>query len=199
MSTLKYYNLANIGSRPAKRGNEQELRFEDLRAIPFVGAWAQLKQNVPGYFGLGSALREQEQEGNLDSCKALYHGSVFFRALISNAMQNLAKSNFELTRYMEKDPRYGDFWRMIYKEYQLTREMVLKVAGQSFLLEDNPRARLSIALRERVVLPLLVVQQAALMRCHQLRREGGEDELELHEKMIVRSLFGNINASRNSA
>ena len=114
-------------------------------------------------------------------------------------MQNLAKSNFELTRYMEKDPRYGNFWRMIYKEYQLTREMVLKVAGQSFLLEDNPRARLSIGLRERVVLPLLVVQQAALMRCHQLRREGREDELELHEKMIVRSLFGNINASRNSA
>ncbi len=88
---------------------------------------------------------------------------------------------------------------MIYQEYLLTREMVLKVAEQEILLEDNPRARLSIKLRENVVLPLLVIQQAALMRCHRLRREGREEELELHEKMIVRSLYGNINASRNSA
>lgn len=199
MSTLKYYNMANIGSRPARRGNASELRFEDLRAIPFVGAWAQLKQNVPGYFGLGSALFEQEQAGRLADCQALYHGSIFFRALISNAMQNLAKSNFELTRYMEKDARFGHFWRMIHEEYQLTRDMVLKVADQQVLLEDNPRARLSIQLRERVVLPLLVIQQAALMRCHELRRSGDDDELERQEKMIVRSLYGNINASRNSA
>jgi len=199
MSTLKYYNMANIGSRPARRGDAQELRFEDLRAIPFVGAWAQLKQNVPGYYGLGSCLREQEQAGNLQACQELYHESGFFRALIANAMQNLAKSNFELTRYMEKDPKFGQFWRQIYQEYQLTLEMVLKVSGQQYLLEDNPRARLSIELREQVVLPLLVLQQAALMRCHQLRKDDDEEGLELYEKMIVRSLYGNINASRNSA
>ena len=199
MSTLKYYNMANIGSRPARRGNAEELRFEDLRAIPFVGAWGQLKQNVPGYYGLGSCLREQEQAGNLEACQALYHNSGFFRALIANAMQNLAKSNFELTRYMENNPRYADFWRLIYEEFQLTLEMVLKVSGQEVLLEDNPRARLSIQLREKVVLPLLVIQQAALMRCHQLREAGDDDELDLYEKMIVRSLYGNINASRNSA
>ena len=199
MSTLKFYNLANIGSRPARRGNTQELRFEDLRAIPFVGAWGQLKQNVPGYYGLGSCLQEQEQAGNLKPCQALYHESGFFRALISNAMQNLAKSNFELTRYMENDVRFGQFWRLIYEEYQLTLEMVLKVSGQQYLLEDNPRARLSIELRENIVLPLLVLQQAALMRCHQLRKEGNEEGMELYEKMIVRSLYGNINASRNSA
>lgn len=199
MSTLNFYNMANIGSRPARRGNTQELRFEDLRAIPFVGAWAQLKQNVPGYYGLGSCLQEQEQAGNLQACQELYHESGFFRALIANAMQNLAKSNFELTRYMEKDTRFGQFWRQIYEEYQLTLEMVLKVSGQKYLLEDNPRARLSIELRERVVLPLLVLQQAALMRCHRLRKEEDEEGLELYEKMIVRSLYGNINASRNSA
>jgi len=199
MSTLKYYNMANIGSRPARRGSTEELRFEDLRAIPFVGAWSQLKQNVPGYFGLGSSLKEQEQMGNLGDCKALYHASGFFRALIANAMQNLAKSNFELTRYMEKDSRFGQFWRMIFDEYRLSLEMVLKVSGQHMLLEDNPRARLSIELREKVVLPLLIIQQAALMRCQQLRDGGGDEQLEPYEKMIVRSLYGNINASRNSA
>ncbi|RZW16086.1 MAG: phosphoenolpyruvate carboxylase, partial [Desulfobulbaceae bacterium] len=133
MSTLRYYNLANIGSRPAKRGNAQELRFDDLRAIPFVGAWGQLKQNVPGYYGLGSSLKEQEQAGNLEACQSLYHESGFFRALIANAMQNLAKSNFELTRYMENDTKFGQFWKLIYEEYQLTLEMVLKISGQEYL------------------------------------------------------------------
>jgi len=199
MSTLNYYNMANIGSRPAKRGDKTELHFEDLRAIPFVGAWAQLKQNVPGYYGLGSALQECEEEGDLPGCAELYQRSGFFRALIANAMQNLAKSNFELTRYMADDPRFGAFWKMIHREFESTREMVLKVTGQQVLLEDNPRARLSIELRERVVLPLLIIQQSALMRREELREPDNEYLLELYEKIIVRSLYGNINASRNSA
>lgn len=199
MSTLKYYSMANIGSRPARRGNAETLRFEDLRAIPFVGAWAQLKQNVPGYYGLGSALKSMEKVGKLNDCIALYNKSGFFRALISNSMHNLAKSNFELTRYMAKDKKFGEFWNMIFNEYKLTLDMVLKVASQHILLEDSPRARLSIELRERIVLPLLIIQQAALMNCQKLKQIDPEGEVELYEKMIVRSLYGNINASRNSA
>ncbi|MEX0965365.1 MAG: phosphoenolpyruvate carboxylase [Pseudohongiellaceae bacterium] len=200
MSTLNYYNMTNIGSRPAKRGDSRELKFEDLRAIPFVGAWAQLKQNVPGYYGLGTALQEQDKLGLLDNCVQLYKDSGFFRALIDNGMQNLAKTNFDLTRYMTNDERFGNFWKMIYEEHELTHVMVLKVAGQEFLLQDNPRARLSIELRERIVLPLLVTQQFALMKINELRGESEDDALiDDYEKMVVRSLYGNINASRNSA
>lgn len=200
MSTLNYYNMTNIGSRPAKRGDSSELKFEDLRAIPFVGAWAQLKQNVPGYYGLGTALQELDKAGQLESCVQLYKDSGFFRALIANGMQNLAKTNFHLTRYMESDERFGEFWKMIYAEHELTHTMVLKVAGQDFLLADNPRARLSIELRERIVLPLLVTQQFALMKINELRSEDEDDpRIEDYEKMVVRSLYGNINASRNSA
>jgi phosphoenolpyruvate carboxylase len=199
MSTLKYYAMANIGSRPGKRGGDKELRFEDLRAIPFVGAWSQLKQNVPGFFGLGAALQAQEQAGNLQGCIDLYQHSRFFRALIANSMQSMSKINFDLTRYMGKDERFGEFWKIIYDEFTASRDMVLKVSGQQVLLEDNPRSRLSIQLRERVVLPLLTIQQYALMRIQQERQSGQTEHLELYEKMVMRSLFGNINASRNSA
>ena len=78
MSTLNYYAQSNIGSRPAKRDSKEVLKFDDLRAIPFVGAWGQLKQNVPGYFGLGTALRAMEEEGRLEDCIALYQNSGFF-------------------------------------------------------------------------------------------------------------------------
>ncbi|HYD90421.1 MAG TPA: phosphoenolpyruvate carboxylase, partial [Flavobacterium sp.] len=58
MSTLNYYAKTNIGSRPSKRNKSAELNFSELRAIPFVGSWSQLKQNVPGFFGVGYALGE---------------------------------------------------------------------------------------------------------------------------------------------
>jgi len=199
MSTLNYYAMTNIGSRPAKRGGAKKLAFSDLRAIPFVGAWSQLKQNVPGFYGLGSALQEQEEAGNFDACVRLYQRSRFFRALISNSMQSMSKTNFQLTRYMEKDPRFGAFWTILHEEYERSRAMVLKISGQAMLLEDNPRSRMSIQLRERIVLPLLTVQQYALMRIQEARQSDEAEHLAVYEKMVMRSLFGNINASRNSA
>jgi phosphoenolpyruvate carboxylase len=197
-STLKYYGMANIGSRPSKRGADKQLVFEDLRAIPFVGAWSQQKQNVPGFYGLGTALKQQEENGMLESCKKLYQSSLFFRALISNSAQSMAKTNFNLTKYVSEDPKYGEFWKLIYNEFILSREMVLKVSDQKELLEDNDRSRMSISLRERIVLPLLVIQQNALIEIQKKRESGNPQYIDLYERMVMRSLFGNINASRNS-
>ena len=77
------------------------------------------------------------------------------------------------------------------------------MSGQKVLLEDNPTSQASIKLRMDIVLPLLVIQQYALTRVNDLvNSDLTESEVELlqtYEKMIVRSLFGNINASRNSA
>jgi phosphoenolpyruvate carboxylase len=197
-STLKYYGMTNIGSRPTARSKSDELKFDDLRAIPFVGAWSQLKQNVPGFFGLGSALKAQLEMGNWDACVDLYKNSLFFKALIANSMQSMSKSNFDITRYMASDPVFGQFWHLIHDEYQLTKSMALKISGMTEMIEDAPRSRLSIQLREKVVLPLLIIQQYALMMI-QARKAGAQGEdMALYEKMVVRSLFGNINASRNS-
>jgi phosphoenolpyruvate carboxylase len=198
MSTLKYYAMANIGSRPSKRGSDKELRFEDLRAIPFVGAWSQMKQNVPGFYGLGSALKEQEENGNLEACIRLYKESGFFRALIASSMQSMSKTDFSLTQYMKKDPKFGSFWELIDTEFKLSKAMVLKISAQKILLEDNPRSRLSIALREKTVLPLLCIQQYALMKIQKSKAKEQDGQSELYEKMVMRSLFGSINASRNS-
>lgn len=193
-STLKYYGMANISSRPTSRKSDGPLKLDDLRAIPFVGAWSQLKQNVPGYFGFGTALKEQEDKGNLQQCAELYQRSHFFRALVSNSMQSISKSNFLITKYMGEDVRFGDFWKIIHEEFQLTRQMLLKVSGMMVLLEDNPRSRKSIKLRENIVLPLLVIQQYALM----MIEKGKPEFKEIYEKLVMRSLFGNINAARNA-
>ena len=200
MSTLKYYGLTNIGSRPTKRGGVDKLKFEDLRAIPFVGAWSQLKQNVPGYYGLGAALEKLEQEGRLKECQDLYQQSRFFKALIDNSMQSMSKTDFKLTTYMREHPRFGEFWQLIHAEFVLSKEMALKISKQTVLLEDNARSRMSINLRQRIVSPLLLIQQYALMRVAALSEvDENDSRIKLYEKMVMRSLFGNINASRNSA
>lgn len=198
-STLKFYNKANIGSRPAKRGKDTKLTLKDLRAIPFVGAWSQLKQNVPGFYGLGSAFRELDKQGKLEDLKSLYKSSLFFRTLLDNSMQSLCKTYFPLTQYMADDPEYGEFWRGIYREYQLSVEYLLKISGQKELMENNPSIKESIKLREKIVLPLLVIQQYGLKKLLSMDGKESSREKTVLESLVVRSLYGNINASRNSA
>ena len=200
MSTLKYYAKTNIGSRPSKRGKDSELIFSDLRAIPFVGSWSQLKQNVPGFYGVGIAMDTFMKEGEFDKVKSLYDNSAFFRTLLENSMMSLTKSFFPLTAYMKDDPEYGGFWTLIHEEYERSKAMLLKVTGYKELMEDSKAMRESIAVREKIVLPLLTIQQFALREIQQLKRNAGNTKrLEVLEKMVTRSLFGNINASRNSA
>ncbi|MDG1194315.1 MAG: phosphoenolpyruvate carboxylase, partial [Polaribacter sp.] len=86
MSTLKYYAKTNIGSRPSKRSNSDTLDFSALRAIPFVGSWSQLKQNVHGFFGVGTALKKYEEAGRFDEIIEFYNASDFFKTLLENSM-----------------------------------------------------------------------------------------------------------------
>ncbi|MGI9527657.1 MAG: phosphoenolpyruvate carboxylase, partial [Weeksellaceae bacterium] len=194
MSTLKYYGKTNIGSRPSKRGKSDSLVFSDLRAIPFVGSWSQLKQNVPGYYGFGTAIHSFKEEGRLDEIKALFQNSDFFKTLVQNSMMSMTKTYFPLTYYMKNNPEYSEFWTMLHDEFLLSREMMLEITGYDILMEDEPLSRLSVEMREKIVLPLLAIQQYALQKL----QEGTSKE-EVYADMVTRSLFGNINASRNSA
>ena len=193
MSTLKFYAKTNIGSRPSKRGKSKALDFSSLRAIPFVGSWSQLKQNVPGFYGVGLSLEKFEESGRFDQVMSLYENNAFFKTLVYNSMMSLTKSFFKLTAYMQNDPEYGQFWDQIHDEYQRAKKYLLKLTGQSELMENEPAGKASIMMREKIVLPLLTIQQYALGKLHQ---KGSDEVLE---KMVTRSLFGNINASRNSA
>lgn len=196
MSTLKYYSKTNIGSRPSKRNADDKLDFADLRAIPFVGSWSQLKQNVPGFFGVGTALKHFEETNQWEKVHSLYDNSLFFKTLLENSMMSLAKSFFPLTSYMKDDAVFGDFWQIIYDEFLETKRLLLKIAGHTELMENYPDGKASIVMREQIVRPLLTIQQYALT---QIRNGNNVALNEVYEKLVTRSLFGNTNASRNSA
>lgn len=199
ITPLAFFGDINIGSRPVKRNSGDSLKFEDLRAIPFVGSWAQMKQNIPGFYGVGSALKHMKDHGKLRELKTLYKQSLFFRTLLANSMMSLTKSYFPATAYLAKDPEFGEFWKIMHKEYKLSIAMILEVSGLSELMENNPVNRDSVKLRERIVLPLITIQQFALQ---QLRDPASAKDKQFEKEyrtLVLRCMFGIINAARNSA
>lgn len=201
VSVLQYYGKTNIGSRPSKRKAASKLSLSDLRAIPFVGAWTQMKQNVPGFYGVGAALKKYEDEGRLDEVKDFYKKSLFFRTLIDNSMQSICKTYFPLTAYLENDKKFGKFWKGIYNEYEQSKRLLLYISDQKEMLEKSPNTKASIELRENIILPLITIQQYALMQVKAIEKgdRKGEELKLAYEKMIIRAFFGSINASRNAA
>lgn len=200
VSPLRFYSETNIGSRPAKRGTSSGLSLKDLRAIPFAGSWSQLKQNVTGYYGVGSALQQMEKQGKLLQLQKLYHQSLFFRTLLDNCEMAMMKSFFPLTAFLSKHKQFGELWQMIYEEYELTKQYLFKITGHNELMADYPVEQLSIQMRERIVLPLVTIQQYALTKIRELGEQlAPAHTKETYEKLAMRCSFGIINAGRNSA
>ncbi|MBK7288830.1 MAG: phosphoenolpyruvate carboxylase [Chitinophagaceae bacterium] len=198
-SPLKFYAETNIGSRPAKRGSGK-LTLNDLRAIPFVGAWSQLKQNVTGYYGVGTALSKAKEQGKFNELKKFYKESLFFRTLIDNCEMSMNKCFFPLTAFLSDHPVYGEIWNDIYAEYELTKKILFQLTGKNELMADYPVEQLSIQMRERIVLPLVTIQQYAITRVREMEEKNIKNpERDVFGKLVMRCSFGIINAGRNSA
>jgi phosphoenolpyruvate carboxylase len=64
-------------------------------------------------------------------------------------------------------------------------------------MDDAQDIRMSIRIREQIVLPLLTIQQAALQK---IRSGVLTDEQEsVYRKIVLRTMYGIINAGRNVA
>ena len=132
----------------------QNVEFLDLRCHSLCRFMEPIKTNVPGFFGVGTALKQYEDAGEFDKVVALYNNSPFFKTLVANSMMSLSKSFLGLTAYMETDPTYGAFWKIIYNEYLLSQRLLLKVSGFDTLMQDQPAGKKSIDIREEIVLQL---------------------------------------------
>ncbi len=193
MTPLTYYGKTNIGSRPDRRDKSIQLSLDTLRAIPFVGAWSQMKQNVPGFYGFGSALQELFDEGLQERLAGLYERSLFFRTMVENALQSLAKTRFSLTAFMADDPQFGEFWRLLESEARRTLDCFEAVSGHR--VPEDRISRESIRIREQMVLPVVVIQQYAMAK---LRGDLDEDTRATLKKLVLKTLAPTVNAGRNA-
>jgi phosphoenolpyruvate carboxylase len=185
----------NIGSRPTSRKPTQSIA--DLRAIPWVLAWSQSRVMLPGWYGTGSAVDGWLADGGrIEVLHELYQRWPFFRTVLSNLAQVLAKSDLGLAaRYAElvddKALRRRVFDK-ITKEHTRTINAHKLITGQDNLLADNPALARSVFNRFPYLEPLNHLQVELLRRY----RSGDDDELV--QRGILLTMNGLASALRNS-
>lgn len=186
----------NIGSRPSSR--KPTTSIADLRAIPWVLAWSQSRVMLPGWYGTGTAFQQwiADDETRLAVLQDLYRRWPFFRTVLSNMAQVLAKSDMGLAaRYSElvedKELRARVFDKIV-TEHTRTIEMYKLITGQDDLLADNPALARSVFNRFPYLEPLNHLQVELL------RRYRGGDTDERVQRGILLTMSGLATALRNS-
>jgi phosphoenolpyruvate carboxylase len=188
ISPLDELGGMRMGSRPARRGGAAAAGLADLRAIPWVFAWAQTRVNLPGWFGLGSGLAAVTGGGaGLEAAQAAYQGWPLLAALLDNAEMSLAKTNRRIAaRYLALGGR-PELTAIVLAEYDLTRRLVLAVTGHDRLLGGRRVLSRAVALRDPYVDALSHLQLRALTA---LRRGDEPDERDRQERLLLLTVNG---------
>lgn len=185
----------DIGSRPSKRNNTQSL--SDLRAIPWVFSWMQTRLILPGWFGVGFSLNEYVKnhgEEGLNNLKEMYGSWLYFSTFIKNVENALGKSNTGIARMYSTlfgDKKDCDFVNNIMNEFNLTKEMILKITRESELLDHQNTLQKSIKLRNPYIDPINFIQLLLLKKYRELP-DGTPEKDEL--LMILRETVNGIAA-----
>jgi phosphoenolpyruvate carboxylase len=189
VSPLEEIGSLRLGSRPARRGLGAPRSLDDLRAIPWVFAWAQTRVNLPGWYGLGSGLSAVVSEDGVAELRAAYQEWPLFASLLDNAEMSLAKTDRAIaSRYLALGGR-DDFVEQVLGEYDLTRKLVLEVTGHTRLLENRRVLSRAVQLRDPYVDALSHLQLRALSA---LRADGdlSEEERERLSTLLLLSVNG---------
>jgi phosphoenolpyruvate carboxylase len=189
-----------IASRPVSRGAGDEVAFDDLRAIPWVFSWTQARYVVPGWFGLGAALTDAAAApGEMDRLRRLYGSWPFFRAVVDNALREMARARLEIAAAYADLAESDGFHERIVADFRAARSALLGITGGDALLDDSPVIRKSIALRNPYTDVLNLLQIELLRRARRgegaAEREGadgaGADGIEA--EALRQGLFLSIN------
>jgi len=188
VSPLEEISGLRIGSRPARRGHGAgPMGLEDLRAIPWVFAWAQTRLNLPGWYGLGSGLAAAESASGIAELRRAYREWPLLGTLLDNAEMSLAKTDRAIAaRYLALGGQ-DDLTARVLAEYDLTRRLVLTVTEHDRPVASRPVLSRAIVLRDPYVDALSYLQLRALST---LRAEQVPEEREALERLLLLTVSG---------
>lgn len=171
-----------IGSRPAAR--QRGGGAASLRAIPWVFAWTQSRQMVPGWFGVGSGL-EAVAERHGEQALAELARLPFFANLLADVEMAMATADLDIAAYYVElvEPPARGLFDDIRREHRLTRDLLLRVSGADELLAGDPVLQRSIRLRNPYVDPM------SLLQVDLLRRWRADDRAD---EELLRALFATV-------
>jgi phosphoenolpyruvate carboxylase len=181
VTPLEELGALAIGSRPIRRGMSAQ-SVEDLRAIPWVFAWAQARINAPGWFGLGSGL---QAVGDLERLRQAYTEWPLFSVLLENAEMSLAKTDRRImSAYLAMSSR-DDLAKLVLDEHERTVSWVLNVTGHTRLLEDKSLLGRAVALRNPYVDALSYLQLRALRVLRSDAQLAEEEAARLRRLLLI--------------
>ena len=181
ITPIEHISRLPIASRPVSRGGADAADFENLRAIPWVFAWTQVRYNVPGWYGIGNVLVEliREEGQTVQKLKKWYDDWIFFRTILDNAQREMARTHLQTAEVYDVSEK-DKFDEQIKDDFSKAREAILKIAGQSEILENSPVILKSIRFRNPFTYPLNMMQVELLKRW----REDKENE-ELRDALFL--------------
>ena len=165
--------LMNIGSRPSHR-KQGDRSKTSVRAIGWVFGWAQSRQTLPAWYGIGTALQQwigndaKTSEQRLQKLRDMYQNWPYFKALLSNTEMALYKADMRTAKeYSElclSQETGNRIFEMIRDEHDRTLDITLKVSNIAHLLDDIPPLALSLMRRDPYLDPLNHIQIKLLKR-----------------------------------
>jgi len=160
-----------IGSRPSAR--RSKMGIENLRAIPWVFSWAQSRHGLPAWYGVGSGLQKACDKYGEEHIKAMVQDWPFMNVWLSDMEMALCKIDMGIASHYSKLADNGDYWfAIIMKEYELTRDLILRLNGSEEPLDREPTLQRSILLRNPYIDPMSLLQVSLLRRW---RKSGRKD------------------------
>jgi phosphoenolpyruvate carboxylase len=203
ITPIEVVTSLRLGSRPASRpdleAGDAVASIDRLRAIPWGFAWAQARIELPGWYGLGSAVDALEGEGGVAALRRLadlYRSWPFFTALVDHAELALGRTDLVVARrYAALASGAGDAgrWAAIEAEHARSIHAVHVITGRSRLLESTPAIARSIGLRNPDMDTLAELQVALLAHLRALPDGGaGRAELELLTRLTVSGIAAGL-------
>ena len=179
---IEHISRLPIASRPVSRGSAKAADFENLRAIPWVFAWTQVRYNVPGWYGIGKVLENMIQDDDqLKQFRQWYNDEIFFRTVLDNAQREMARTHIP-TSEMYHDIDEGGFHKQIIDDFSRAAEAIKQITGQEDILDNSPVIKKSIRFRNPFTYPLNMIQAELLERWNS---DHKEDEEALRDALFL--------------
>lgn len=181
VTPIEHISRLPIASRPVSRGGKT-MAFENLRAIPWVFSWTQVRFNLPGWYGIGTGLSTLDKQ-DFEKLKRWYKKWPFLTMLINNAQLEMARCHPATS---DQYSRFSalDLNNKIDQEFAQSTKALLQITGNTEILEHNPVLQNSIGFRNIYTLIINLIQVELMKRW----KSSNKQDEELRE-----SLFHSVN------
>ena len=190
---LRYYNTVTpqkilekifIGSRPTKRNKTNKIK--DLRAIPWVFAWTQIRLILPAWLGTLEALEYGSKKNNLKFLKQMFNKWPFFYQMMDMLDMVLTKTDIRVIKFYENclaDKNLKNIGNKLTKQLSLLIKLN-KILIPNKMINQRNEYRESVKIRNTYAETLNLLQANIIKKLNNNKMKKNEKE-NYNDAMMV--------------